>query len=103
MKRLGDSLVLLSLPIKASRKGIDQASEDKGWDFDEAEDDADEDEDATSPEMSDESNGWGLWEVEKLLFKNNESARGVLAALHLDSLNEADARTILKRRVELGS
>jgi hypothetical protein len=103
MKRLGDSLVLLGLPIKASRKGIDQASEDKGWDFDEAEDDADEDEDATPPEMSDESKGWDLWEVEKLLFKSNESARGVLAALRLDSLNEADARTILKRRVELGS
>lgn len=103
MKRLGDSLVLLGLPIKASEKDNDQDSEDKGWDFDAAEEDAIEDGDATPPEMSDESKVWGLWEVEKLLFKSNESARGILATLHLDSLNEADARTILKRRVELGS
>lgn len=103
MKRLGDSLLLLGLPIKASEKDIDQDSEDKGWDFDEAEEDAVEDGDATPPEMSDENKVWGLWEVEKLLFKSNESARGILATLRLDSLNEADARAILKRRVELGS
>lgn len=102
MKRLGDSMVLLGLPIKASRKHIDQGSEDLGWDFEEAEEDAVKNGGATPPEMSDESKVWSLWEVEKLLFKSNESARAILAALRLDSLNEADARTILKRRVELG-
>jgi RAD50-interacting protein 1 len=103
MKRLGDSLVLLGLPIKASQRDIGQGPEDDGWDFEEVEEDAIEDGDATPPEVSDENKIWGLWEVEKLLFKSNESARVILASLHLDSLNEGDARTILKRRIELGS
>jgi hypothetical protein len=103
MKRLGDGLVLLGLPIKASQKHVDHGPEDDGWDFEEVEEDAIEDADAAPYEVSDENKVWSLWEVEKLIFKSNESARGVLAALHLDSLNEADARTILKRRIELGS
>ena len=102
MKRLGDGLILLGLPIKASQKDADQGHEDDGWNFEEAEEDAIEDGDATPPEAH-ENKVWSLWEVEKLVFKSNESARGVLAALRLDSLNETDARTILKRRIELGS
>jgi RAD50-interacting protein 1 len=96
MKRLGDGLLLLGLPIKASQKETDQVSED-------VEEDAVIDGDATQPDMSDENKTWSLWEVGKLIFKSNDSARDVLAALRLDSLNVADARTILERRVELGS
>jgi RAD50-interacting protein 1 len=103
MKRLEDSLVLLSLPIKASQKETDQVPEDDGWDFEDDEEDAVMDGDVTRPDVSNENKTWSLWEVEKLIFKNNDSARDILAALRLDSLNEADARTILKRRVELGS
>ena len=103
MKRLGEGLVLLGLPIKASEEGADQGPEDDGWDFDDAEEDVIEDRDATPPEVPEGNKDWSLWEVEKLIFRSNESARGVLTALRLDSLNEADARTILKRRVELGS
>ena len=45
----------------------------------------------------------GLWDVEKRLFKDNESAREVLAELDVESLTEAEARTVLERRVEIAS
>lgn len=44
-----------------------------------------------------------LWDVEKRLFRDNESARGVLVELEIDSLSEAEARTVLERRVEIGN
>ncbi|KAJ9486797.1 hypothetical protein VN97_g6543 [Penicillium thymicola] len=44
-----------------------------------------------------------LWDVEKRLFRDNESARGVLAELEIDSLSEAEARSVLERRVEISS
>ena len=103
MKRLGDSLILLGLPIKASQRDADQSREDDGRNFEEVEEDATEDSNVTPAEAPYENKIWSLWEVEKLVFKSNESTREVLEALQLDSLNEVDARTILKRRVELGS
>jgi hypothetical protein len=45
----------------------------------------------------------GLWDVEKRLFKDNESARAVLAELEIDSLAEAEARSVLEKRVEIGN
>jgi hypothetical protein len=45
----------------------------------------------------------GLWDVEKRLFRDNESARGVLAELKIGSLSEAEARSVLERRVEIGN
>lgn len=45
----------------------------------------------------------GLWDVEKRLFKDNESAREVLAELDVENLTEAEARTVLERRVEIAS
>lgn len=45
----------------------------------------------------------GLWEVEKRLFKDNESAREVLAELGIETLTETEARAVLERRVEIGS
>lgn len=45
----------------------------------------------------------GLWDVEKRLFKDNESARAVLAELEVDGLTEAEARSVLERRVEIGN
>ena len=45
----------------------------------------------------------GLWDVEKRLFKDNESAREILAELDVESLTEAEARTVLERRVEIAS
>lgn len=45
----------------------------------------------------------GLWDVEKRLFKDNESARAVLAELGIEGLAEAEARSVLEKRVEIGS
>ncbi|KAI9822495.1 MAG: hypothetical protein M1827_000214 [Pycnora praestabilis] len=45
----------------------------------------------------------GLWEVEKRLFENNESAREILEELGITNLSETLARQVLKRRVELDS
>ncbi|KAH9880167.1 hypothetical protein J1614_002193 [Plenodomus biglobosus] len=43
----------------------------------------------------------GLWEVERRLFADNQSARGVLEDLGLELLTETEARALLRRRVEL--
>ncbi|KAL4924303.1 RINT-1 family protein [Aspergillus undulatus] len=48
-------------------------------------------------------NGQGLWEVEKRLFKDNESAREMLAELGVGTLTESEARSVLEKRVEIGS
>ncbi|KAL2842352.1 TIP-1 family-domain-containing protein [Aspergillus pseudoustus] len=59
-----------------------------------------ETEESTGPENY---NALGLWEVEKRLFKDNESAREVLAELGVEALTEAEARNVLEKRVEIGS
>lgn len=45
----------------------------------------------------------GLWDVEKRLFKDNESARSVLVELGAEGLTEAEARSVLERRVDIGN
>ena len=74
MRKVKEGLVLLALPVKS----------------DEGEGDADEDV------------GLGLWEVEKRVFRNNESGREVLDELGLEVLSESEARHVLERRIELG-
>ncbi|KAJ5361006.1 hypothetical protein N7541_001850 [Penicillium brevicompactum] len=44
-----------------------------------------------------------LWDVENKLFMDNESARGVLAELEIETLSEAEARSVLERRAEVGN
>ena len=44
----------------------------------------------------------GLWEVERRVFRSNESGREVLGELGLEELSEGEARGLLGRRVELG-
>ncbi|KAL6721051.1 hypothetical protein ACLMJK_000151 [Lecanora helva] len=75
MRKLKEGLTLLSLPVKKEQVE-DLETEDISLD---------------------------LWEVEKRVFRNNESARAVLDELGLESLSETDARHILERRIELGS
>jgi hypothetical protein len=43
----------------------------------------------------------GLWEVERRLFADNQSAREVLDQLGLEVLDEKEARRLLRLRVEL--
>lgn len=74
MRKLKEGLVLLGLPVK-NEEGKDNGDEDVGL---------------------------GLWEVEKRVFRNNESGREVLDELGLEVLSESDARHVLERRIELG-
>jgi RAD50-interacting protein 1 len=115
MRRLGEGLKLLGLPIKSSSSFIspkklasaaDKEDED-GWGF---EDDGDDDDKETGeteeePDLDETENEdkiWSLWIVEKLVFKSNESARNVLMDMGFETLSESDARGILERRVEVG-
>ncbi|KAM5487134.1 hypothetical protein McanMca71_000294 [Microsporum canis] len=78
VKKLRDSLFILNLKIKPEK--------------------------VQSPDTGDGTRiGLGLWEAEKRLFANNESARGVLSELGIDTLTEAEARSVLERRVEVRS
>lgn len=79
MKRLKEALVLLGLRAgeEVSGEGADSAAE--------------------SGEKR-----LGLWEVEKRLFRSNESGREVLEELGLDMLSESEARSVLERRIDLG-
>ncbi|GLB08796.1 hypothetical protein AtubIFM57258_004705 [Aspergillus tubingensis] len=81
MKKLAEGLILLGLENSAEAKTT-TTTEDSEVEGD------------TRP---------GLWEVEKRLFKDNESARVVLAELGIESLTEAEARSVLERRAEIGN
>ncbi len=74
MKKLKEALILLSLPVK----------------------------DGKSEEHGVEEVGLGLWEVEKRVFRSNESGREVLEELGIEVLSESDARHVLERRIDLG-
>lgn len=84
MMRLKEALVLLGLPAgdKARQEG------------DEIGNDGDAGRGAGTT--------LGLWEVEKRIFRSNESGREVLEELGLQVLNESDARSVLERRIDLG-
>lgn len=47
--------------------------------------------------------GLSIWEVEKRMFRDNESAREALEELGIESLTETEARSVLERRLELSS
>ncbi|BCR85628.1 RINT-1 family protein [Aspergillus chevalieri] len=78
MKKLNEGLLLL---------GLDAQKQDEG----------------ETPEDEKEAGRVGLWDVEKRLFKDNESAREMLAELEIENLTEAEARTVLEKRVEIAS
>ncbi|KAK0349450.1 hypothetical protein LTR02_018272, partial [Friedmanniomyces endolithicus] len=106
MRKLLEGVTLVGLPVRGemqrvlpSRAGMESHGEDDddgaaAWD----ETDGD---DAMGAEA--ETKKLGLFEVERLIFMDNESARLVPEQLGLDVLSEGDARAVLERRVELGS
>lgn len=79
MRKLKEGLVLLNLQVRSE-------------------------EGAKSEEKEHEAmiEGLSLWEVEKRVFRNNESGREVLDELGLEVLSESEARHVLERRIELG-
>jgi hypothetical protein len=82
MQRLDDGLTLLDLPVRGEIP---------------VEVDAEASDEATSEKK------WGLFEVERRVFMDNEAARDVLEEMGLDVLTESDARAVLGKRVELSS
>jgi hypothetical protein len=78
MRKLRDAVGLLGLPIKPQTTQTEDGAQRSFTDY-------------------------GIWEVEKKLFRSNDSAREVLEELGLDALTEAEARSILERRLELSS
>jgi hypothetical protein len=81
IKKLNEGLTLLGLKIKP--QNVPDGSQDL--------------------QHADEKKELGLWEVERKLFANNESAREVLNELDIDTLTEAEARAVLEKRVEIRS
>lgn len=82
MKRLCEGIVLLGLPVKGEIP-------------------VHGDEEMVDAERIPKR--WGLFEVERRVFIDNEAARDVLEEMGLEALSEQDARTVLERRVELSS
>jgi hypothetical protein len=82
MQRLDNGLTLLDLPVRGEipvevdAEGSDEATPEKKW---------------------------GLFEVERRVFMDNEAARDVLEEMGLEVLTESDARAVLGKRVELSS
>ncbi|KAK5125106.1 hypothetical protein LTR85_000780 [Meristemomyces frigidus] len=100
MRKLLEGTTLLGLPVRgeiqrvqAGRSGTDEDDEGAAW----------EEVDGDVNEESTENKQLGLFEVERLVFMDNDSARHALEQLGLEVLSENDARAVLERRVELGS
>jgi hypothetical protein len=115
LRKCGEGVRLVSLPAKgkapAKSKAVAAAADDddeeeewegRAWD---AEDDAEAGGVVAAVGETDAAaaDGLGLWEVERRLFADNQSARDVLEELGMEALTEVEARAVLGRRVELGS
>ena len=96
MRKLIEGVTLVSLPIRSEIQRVQPSS--SGDD-----DDTTAWEDANGEAEEVESRRPGLFEVERMVFQDNESARHVLEQLGFESLSESDARVVLEKRVELGS
>lgn len=100
MRKLLEGVTLVGLPVRgeiqrvqAGRSGAEEDDEGAAW----------EEADGDVEEQTVEKKQMGLFEVERLVFMDNDSARHALEQLGLEVLSENDARAVLERRVELGS
>ena len=120
LRRCVEGASLVGLPVKGAKSAANSAGRgaDPGveeWDAWAAEDDADDargDGEGEVPRKAnpprdgaeddaDRGEQLGLWEVERRLFADNQSAREVLDQLGLEVLDEKEARRLLRLRVEL--
>ncbi|EUC32575.1 hypothetical protein COCCADRAFT_98340 [Bipolaris zeicola 26-R-13] len=130
LRKCLEGVKLVGLPVKggpSSTSGQDEAKHDDGgednedWDTEAwgAVEDGDEDPSDVAPKAKHPGDTTslgggnetgaaagaeellGLWEVEKRLFADNQAARDVLDELGLELLSETEARSLLRRRVEL--
>ncbi|KAL1601779.1 hypothetical protein SLS60_006694 [Paraconiothyrium brasiliense] len=109
LRRCLEGAQLLNLPIKGGKSQVKSPDEtgDTGesWEAWGADDDGEAPKETGGGPEADggaELGGdLGLWEVEKRLFADNQSARVVLEELGLEVLSETEGRAVLGRRVEL--
>lgn len=119
LRRCFEGAKLVSLPIRGGKTSANTAShsEEDGmeewdaWAAEDADADAGDETLGSGPQKAtakrDADDGaeagqeLGLWEVEKRLFADNQSARDVLEELGLEVLDEKEARRLLRLRVEL--
>ena len=111
LRKCLEGIQLVGLPVKGGRSQATGASAEEGEDaWDAWDGDGDAEEATTEREKSTiggsiggnvGDDALGLWEVEKRLFADNQSAREVLDALGIELLTEAEARAVLGKRVEL--
>ena len=108
MRKLREALTLLSLPIKSKKGNILDGAEDDdaaidAWIGGEGGEEEEESEDEEAGREAEQETNMGVWEVEKRMFRSNESAREVLEELGMEALMESEARGVLERRIELGN
>lgn len=121
LRKLNQAIALLGLPIKPSSNrhlstadSLSDELPDDDWGFGDEGEDREGPEQATSKStdqsntsasapLDDDDSPWSLWAAERQIFQSNEAAREALAEMGLDMLSEAEARNILKRRVEVSS
>ncbi|KAK7193189.1 RINT-1 family protein [Paraphaeosphaeria sporulosa] len=110
LRRCLEGAQLLNLPIKGGKAPAESSDDtgDTGDDWEAWGAGADDEGETGGGTGSDAGGGavlgdadLGLWEVERRLFADNTSARGVLEALGLEMLSESEGRAVLGRRVEL--
>ncbi|KAI7115143.1 hypothetical protein KC352_g34434, partial [Hortaea werneckii] len=100
MRRLLEGVTLVGLPVRSE---VQRVQPGRSGDEDEDEGAAWGDAGSETEVTADDGKQLGLFEVERLVFIDNESARHALELLGLETLSETDARSVLGRRVELGS
>ena len=107
-KKIIEGVVVLGLPIKGGSKSVSNLAQ-VGKDLDVTSEEENAWEDADAPGFGDREQyskrdqSVGLWEAERRLFADDESAREILGELGLDLISESEARSILRMRVELSS
>ncbi|KAK3074537.1 hypothetical protein LTR53_002957 [Teratosphaeriaceae sp. CCFEE 6253] len=108
MRRVIEGVTLVGLPVRGGMPRVLPSRSGPAGNLDEDDDDEEGAAwgDVGEDEVGEDGQGatkLGLFEVERLVFMDNESARHVLEQLGLEVLSEGDARAVLERRVELGS
>ena len=98
LRKLLEGITLLSLP---DRGEIERERPSSSGD---ADDDGAAWEDTNGEDVNaGDGKRMSLFQAERLVFQDNEGARHVLEQLGLETLGEAEARTVLGKRVELSS
>ncbi|KAL9096433.1 MAG: hypothetical protein Q9165_001430 [Trypethelium subeluteriae] len=103
LKKIIEGVVILGLPIKRQSKPAKTDESSDAEDEDDAWENAEALQDGNGEQQTGKSGSIGLWEAERRVFADDESAREVLEELGLEVLSEGEARSVLKKRIELSS